>query len=434
MTKISFLGSCREIGRSAILIESNSGIKCMLDYGIGFHNEDRLPYLTDLNNLKAIALTHSHIDHSGGLPFIYKNFKVPLFTNPVSLTITDILIRDMINISNYPYPFGYRELEKMKQNAYFLENGFRQRVSNNFFITFINAGHIPGSVSILIEVDNKKVLYSGDINTQNTNLMNAAKPSEIPEIDTLIIESTYALREHPSRTELEKDFIERINSITENGGRVLIPAFGVARSQETLLILDKYNYPGKIFMDGLARKVSRIFLEYPQSIKNPSRFKSALKKTQFILRRKGRHIAKKTNGVIISPSGMLKGGAVIHYIDSIINDPISGIFLVGYQVEGSPGRELLDNGFFQFKEKDRKGYTINDFKIKAKCDYDYFDFSSHADSIHLKNYIDKIRFHDESNQIYCIHGDSKSTTHLASELVRKGYNSVSPEIGEIYKI
>jgi putative mRNA 3-end processing factor len=434
MTKISFLGSCREIGRSAILIESKNGEKCILDYGIGFQSEDRMPYQTDLSNLKAIALTHSHIDHSGALPFIYKNFKVPLFTNPVSLAIVEVLIKDMIKISNYPYPFGYRDLEKMKQNTHFLENGIRQKIANNFFITFINAGHIPGSVSILIEVDNNKILYSGDINTQNTNLMNPADPSQIPEIDTLIIESTYSLKEHPSREDLEKQFIERINNITENGGKVLIPAFGVARSQETLLILDKYNYTGKIFIDGLARKVSMIFLDYPESIKNQSLLKYALKKTQFVSRRKGRNIAKSSNGVIIAPSGMLKGGAAIDYIESIITDPASGIFLVGYQVDGSPGRELLDNGIFEFKEKGWKKHTINNFKIKAKCDYDYFDFSSHADGIHVKKYIDKINFHNKSNQIYCVHGDSKSTTHLASELVKKGYNSVSPEIGEIYKV
>ena len=92
MVKISFLGSCREVGRSAVLIESKSGEKCILDYGIGFHNEERMPYGTDLRNLKAVALTHSHIDHSGGLPYIYKNFKVPLFTNPVSLVIKEKMI------------------------------------------------------------------------------------------------------------------------------------------------------------------------------------------------------------------------------------------------------------------------------------------------------------------------------------------------------
>ena len=75
MVKITFLGSCREIGRSAILVESKSGSKCILDYGIGFNNGNRLPFETDFSNLKAIALTHSHIDHSGALPLIIKHAK-----------------------------------------------------------------------------------------------------------------------------------------------------------------------------------------------------------------------------------------------------------------------------------------------------------------------------------------------------------------------
>ncbi|MFW9970788.1 MAG: MBL fold metallo-hydrolase, partial [Candidatus Odinarchaeota archaeon] len=342
MAKISFLGSCREIGRSSILVESKSGSKCLLDYGIGFNNNNRLPLETDLSNLKSIALTHSHIDHSGALPLMYKSHNVPFFTNPISLEIAELLIRDMIKISKFPYPFGFRELDLLRQNSFFLKNGIRQKIDDNFFITFIDAGHIPGSVSIFLEVDNKRIFYSGDINTQNTNLINSANHMEVPELDALIVESTYALKEHPPRKILEEKFIKKIIDITENGGKVLIPAFGVARSQEALLILDKYKYTGKIFIDGLARKVSNLYLEHPESIKDIRSFRKALKKAEFISKKKDRFHVKKSNGVIISPSGMLKGGAVIDYIETILNDPTSAIYLVGYQVEGSPGRDLLD--------------------------------------------------------------------------------------------
>lgn len=435
MVKISFLGSCREIGRSGILIESKNGAKCILDYGIGFNNGERLPLETDFGNLKAIALTHCHIDHSGALPFIYKKYRVPFFTNPVSLVIVEVLIRDMIKISNYPYPYGFRELDILRENAYFLKNKIRHRIDDNFFITLFDAGHIPGSVSIFIEVDNKRILYSGDINTQMTNLINPANYMDVPQLDALIIESTYALREHPPRQLLEEKFVEKVSEVIENGGKVLIPAFGVARSQEALLILEKYNYVGKIFMDGLARKISNIYLEYPEYIKNIKAFRRALKKTQFISKKKDRLLVKKSNGVIISPSGMLKGGAAIDYIETILNDPVSAIYLVGYQVEGSPGRGLIDNGVFEFKEKRKKKNNFKNFQIEAKCDYDHFDFSSHADSLHLYDYVESLEFRNKSNNdVFCIHGDKKSTTTFASELVKKGYSSVAPEIGEIYKI
>ncbi|MHA2473339.1 MAG: MBL fold metallo-hydrolase [Promethearchaeota archaeon] len=435
MVKISFLGSCREIGRSGLLIESKSGTQCILDYGIGFNGEERLPYEPEIKSLKAIALTHCHIDHSGALPFLYKSRRVPFFTNPVTLAVTEVLIRDMIKISNYPYPFGYRELDYLKSKTYFLKNQIRQKIDDNFFITFIDAGHIPGSVSILLEVDNKSILYTGDINTQNTNLIDPADPSDVPELDALIVESTYALREHPIRGQLEEDFMEKVINITESGGKVLIPAFGVARSQEALLILEKYGYNGKVFIDGLARKICTLYLENPDSIKDFKLYRRAVKKAQFVTRANTRATVKKSSGVIISPSGMLKGGAALEYIEAVLPDPSSAIYLVGYQVEGTPGRNLLDEGIFEYHESKRNRRNAMNLRIEAQSDYDYFDFSSHADKEHIYNYIEDLNFKEDSNKdIYCIHGDSKSTTTLARELVKKDYNSVAPETGETYQI
>jgi len=435
MVKLTFLGSCREVGRSGLIVESNNGEKCILDYGVRFKNEERLPLEVDYNKLKAIALTHCHADHSGALPYLYKAHSVPLFTNSISLAITEVLIKDMIRISNYSYPFGYRELDLLKSNAVFLELGSRHRIGDNFYITFINAGHIPGSVSVLLEVDKKNILYTGDINTKDTNLNNHANSSSVPPLDGLIVESTYALKEHPPREILEEKFVEKIIDITENGGTVLVPAFGVSRSQEALLILEKYKYKGKIFLDGLARRISTLYLEYPEFIKDIRALKRVLKKTQFIFKKKDRASVKKSSGVIISPSGMLKGGAAIYYIQSILNDPASAIYLVGYQVEGSPGRALLDSGIFEFDDSKRNRSVLGNSSIKAVCDYDYFDFSSHADGNDLQKFIQDLKFRSKSNKnVFCVHGDNKSTTYLASELVKKDYNSVAPEIGEIYKI
>ncbi|MFX0075485.1 MAG: MBL fold metallo-hydrolase [Candidatus Hermodarchaeota archaeon] len=434
MPTIKFLGGCREIGRSAVLIESKNGVQCVLDYGVRFTDEERLPFNGSIDNLKAIALSHCHIDHSGGLPLLYKENNVPLFTNPLTLRISEILLEDMIRISKYPYPFGYRELQKIRNNAFFLKNKVSQKIDDNFFITFYNAGHIPGSVSVLVEVDNKRILYTGDINTQETNLISPANPIEIPEIDVLIIESTYSSREHPIRLELEKSFISDTLDIIENGGNILIPAFGVARSQEILLTLVKYNFKNEIFIDGLARKILTEYSQFPDSFKDFARYKSAMRKVKLVSKEWRRKIKKGTQRLIISPSGMLKGGAAIDYIPSFLNDPNSAVFLVGYQVEGTPGRKLIDDRIFEFKEDNRRGYKSYNLLIEAKCNVDYYDFSSHADKIHLNEYINNLKFKDNSKIVFCVHGDEKSTTSFAHDLTRRDFNSVAPETGEAYQI
>ena len=433
MVKITFLGGVREVGRSGILIESKNGEGCVLDYGIRFRGKERLPQDLDTKRLKAVAVTHCHVDHSGAIPYLYKKKKMPFLTNQLTLRISDILIKDTLRISNFQYPFRYRELDLMRESAYFLQNGIRKKIADDFFITFFNAGHVPGSVSILVDVDGKRILYTGDINNQETNLVESADPSPIPEIDALITESTYALREHPSREEIEKRFVENIIEITENGGKVLIPAFGVARSQEALMILQRYNYIGKIFIDGLARKICNVYLELPEYLKDEALYRKSLKKASFISKKRGRTTAKESNAAIIAPSGMLKGGASISFVKSFLNDPTSAIYLVGYQAEGSPGRKLLEEGVFEYKESGRNKISEN-FKMVAKCDSEYFNFSSHADGKHLHQYIENLKFKNDSNNIFCVHGDNKSTTTFAKELVEKSYNSVAPEIGEIYKI
>ncbi|TXT65366.1 MAG: Ribonuclease [Promethearchaeota archaeon] len=435
MAKITFLGSCREVGRSAIQVESKNGDKFLLDYGIRFREEERLPQKSDLTQLKGVALTHCHVDHSGALPYLYLHGKSPpLFTNGLTLDIIDNLIKDTLKISKYPYPFGLKEIDNMKRNAYLLPIRARKKVSDNFYITFYDAGHVPGSVSILLEVDGKKILYTGDFNTKKTNLVDSANPLDIPDIDAVIVESTYALREHPPRDQLEQRFVEDVIEITQNGGTVLVPAFAVARSQEAIMILNRHRYREKVFLDGMGKLIAKIYFDYPEALKNRHFYRKALRNVDFVSRRKKRSVARKSTGVIVTTSGMLKGGAALEYIETILNDPYSAIYLVGYQVEGTPGRDLLDTGVFRFRENDRQRKTGYDINIKAQCEVDYYDFSSHADGKGLHTYMDNLTFSNGSKEVFCVHGDSDSTTKFASELVAKGFNSVAPETGETYVI
>jgi putative mRNA 3-end processing factor len=394
-----------------------------------------MPVKADLSNLKACAVTHCHVDHTGAIPSLYMDNKnVPFFTNALTLEIVEKLIQDTLKVSDYPYPFGKAEINTMKQNAFLLDVGVKQKIADDFYLTFYNAGHVPGSVSILVEVDGKRILYTGDINNKSTNLINSANPRNIPDIDCAIIESTYALREHPPRRETEKQFTEKVIDITNNGGRALIPAFSVARSQEVFMILEKFNYEKPLYLDGMATLISKIYLDHPYSLRNMNLYRKALADVNFVNRRRKRAKAKESNGAIISPSGMVKGGSVLNYIESILKDPSSGIFLVGYQVEGTPGRQLLEENVFKFRERNKKRNTDYNYNIEAQCQVEFFDFSSHSDGKGLHRYIEQLNFRDDSKEIFCVHGDNESTTTLASELADKGFLSVAPETGEVYKI
>jgi putative mRNA 3-end processing factor len=434
MVNIKFLGGAREVGRSAVLIKSKNGKSCLLDYGVRFTEEDRLPIDADLGDLQAIALSHCHIDHSGALPYIYTKYKVPLLTNALTHQVSEILLRDLIKVSRHSYPFGYRELDILRRNTLFLENRIRHKIDDNFYISFYNAGHIPGSVSILVEVDNKTILYTGDINTQTTNLINGADTENIPKINCLITESTYALKDHPNREDLEKHFIENVVNITESGGNVLIPAFGVARSQEILLLLKKYNFQGKIYLDGLTKKISATYFDHPNKLKDYQFYRRAFSNSKFVTFKNRKHIRNNSNYVMISPSGMLKGGAALHYIKDILENPHSAIYMVGYQAENTPGNILLETGVFKY-HNDRKSQHISEnMQIKAKCDFDYFDFSSHADSSQLLAYVEALEFKNNHDTIFCIHGDEKATTTFAKKLAKLKFNAVAPEAGEAYTL
>jgi len=434
MVKIKFLGGCREIGAASVLIQSENNVgSLLLDYGIRLNqNENVTPEKLGDIKLSAVALSHCHIDHSGGLPNLYNNGSVPLFTTELNYRIVTVLIRDMFKIAKQQIPFSNKELNKMGVSTYFLGYDTKQRIDKNFYITLKNAGHVPGSSCILVEVDGKKILYTGDFNTINTRLVNGIDMANFQDkLDAVIIESTYALREHEAREKIEKDFIEKVNIIVENKGKVLVPAFGVGRSQEILSVLYTYGYRGHLFLDGMARRISEMYFDYSEYLRNPREFQKAVNNSTFILNsrlERDRRIAKKTPGVIISPSGMLQGGPARNYAKSIINDPNSAIFSVGYQVENTPGRILLDENRFLLTKEDKKG-------INADCHVQNFDFSSHAGASGIRNFVDNLIFKESSNKtVLSFHGDTESCTNLAKDLNKKGYSAISPENGDIFTI
>lgn len=418
--RVKFLGGTRRIGCSAILLQVNEK-NILLDYGTtpGAHLDFPLPVPS--REIDVIILTHAHIDHSGAIPLIYTVANPPLITTPATLDLAELLIYDMMNVARDPLPFGRREVRKMKRNSILLNYKEKYSLGKDIKITLFNAGHIPGSSSVLLEINGVKIWYTGDINTISTRLLKPAS-TDLQDVDVVFIESTYALREHPPRKEQEKAFIKALRETVEDQGVALVPAFSVGRSQEVLCILEHYNFNGRIFLDGMARQASKILLEHPTFIKDYELFVRSLRRAKWIEDGHERFKAVSEPGVIVTPAGMLVGGSAQWYLKYIYKDERSGLFYVSYQVPGTPGRRILETGKVRIGRKEKK--------MRAKVDY--FELSSHSGRTQLLELIEKF---ENDTIFFTIHGEEESATKFAEEIKEDyGHTAFSPTVGETFEI
>jgi putative mRNA 3-end processing factor len=417
--QFGFLGGTREVGRIAIVVETEK-TEVLLDYGAMLDHEPGFPMHVPPKDVDAIILSHSHLDHSGALPIFYVQGKKPLYTNRLSMELNQLLISDFIHLSSYYLPFEYLELKTMMQNSKHVDFNVEQRIGDITF-QFRNAGHIPGSVQILIEAEGKKLLYTGDFNIIGTRLLEGAK-MDYKDLDAVIIESTYANEEHTERKELERRFVEACSDVVEKGGTVLVPAFGVGRSQELACVLAAHHFEYPVTVDGMARDVNKVMMNYPQFLRDERTFVDAMHSTNWVEGWRDRRRATKTPCVIISPAGMLKGGPAMFYASKIAKKSNNAIFLVSYQIPGTPGRELIE-----------KGICVIDGKMrKVKAQVQHFDFSSHCGAGELREALSRL---GGKPKVYVVHGAEGNCELLAkwakSEL---GLEAQAPRAGDTFRI
>ena len=419
LLQIKFLGGTREVGRNAIAVKTEK-TQVLLDYGVMLNHEPGFPMHIPPKDVDAIILTHSHLDHSGAIPIFYIHGKKPLYTNKLSSELNELLISDFIHLSSYYLPFEYLELKSMMRSSKHVDFGVEEKIGDIKFQLF-NAGHIPGSAQILIETGGKKLLYTGDFNTEDTRLLEGAK-MEYNDLDAVIIESTYADEEHTERSELEKQFIADAADIIEMGGTVLVPAFGVGRSQEIACILAAHNFEYPVTIDGMIRGANSIMMRHGQFLRDSKLLNDALHSAHWIEGWRDRRKAAKKPGVIISTAGMLKGGPSVFYISKIGKKARNAVFLVSYQIPGTPGRQLLDKGICVIDGKMRK--------IKARVGH--FDFSSHCGAGELKESVKKL---GGKPKVYVIHGAERNCELFAKWIKNElGLEATAPKTGDVVKV
>ncbi len=417
--KISVLGAANEVGRSGFLVNCD-GTNLLLDYGVMFSRKRNEPPLYPLHvkpkDVDAAVITHAHLDHSGCMPALFNGGNTNVYCTPPTLDLSMLLIEDMLKIEKNKHSFHNGHVNSMLRNS--KEIGFKEPVKvGNATFELRSSGHVIGGSTVLVEANNKRLFYTGDINPNGSRMLPKAD-LEIGDIDILITESTYSQADQMPREESENGLIEFANEVMDRKGVLFVPSFSVERSQEIACVLKNANFQHPVVMDGMALKVNDIIFRYPQYLKNVNIFADAINDA-FLIRDHGdRKRAISEPCVVISPAGMLVGGNAVYYMQNLASNDKNGIAMVSYQAEGTPGKKLLETGKISVRGKD----------MKVKAPVKQFEFSGHGDRTSLFDMIKNIR---GDPKVLTVHGDENSCTKFAEEIQQKfGFDAYAPKLGE----
>ncbi len=406
---LEFLGGAGEIGRSAILIDDT----LLLDYGMDSGNPPSFP-VGDVDP-KAVVVSHGHLDHVGSLPSLLSGDARPeIHWTPPTADLAMLLARDTLKLHGGSYDCPFTEAELARVSEVSRTHGYREPFeAAGYEVTFFDAGHVPGSAHVLVSDGETRLLYTGDFNTESQNLLPGTTAR--PDADVVICESTYSETTRPPRARLEREFAESLRTTIWEGGTVVVPAFAIGRTQEVLCICEEHDL--ECYVDGMGKRVTELFLR-PRNrefLRDPALLRRAKGNARFVDGRDGqrRRIADQ-NTIIVTTSGMLHGGPAMTYVPEIRSHPANKIALTGYQVEGTPGRDLLETGSAE----------IDGRVMRVSAQVEQYDFSAHADRNGLLEFLESYR----DAEIAVVHGDRCEA--FATELQADGYDATAPGLGD----
>jgi putative mRNA 3-end processing factor len=405
-----FLGGGHEVGRLGIKLRMD-GSTLLFDYGMTATSPPQYPAPAPPVDL--MLLTHSHLDHCGMIPWLTARYDIDVISTAVSREVGLLLMNDGLKVAaaeGYPEPYNKNDVRNASRR--FDEIRFGESFDiGEVGIGAHSAGHIPGATMYELR-GSSTTLITGDLHTLDTRLVKGAKPVKC---DNLIMEATYSGRNHPDRLKTEYSFLNKVAEVVDRGGLAIVPAFAVGRTQELLLLLkdSKLDY----WLDGMGKTVNGAYLRNPEFVRSPKRLRQAIGRAKEVRNARARERAARGD-VVVSTSGMLDGGPVQSYIESVRQDPKSAILLTGYQVEGCNGRKLVETGSME----------IQGVSEKVRCEVAKFDFSAHAGHDQLLAFAKGC----DPERIVLCHGDQREV--LAKDLRAEGFEVLLPMNGEKFSL
>jgi hypothetical protein len=434
--RITCLGGAREVGRSCHILQTAES-KIMIDCGVNVASEDRaFPYLdlpeAEIETLDAVILSHAHLDHCGYVPYLYrKGYEGPLYCTAPTRDLAVLLQLDYVEIAEREdklMPYEKRDISSFLTHTITLDYGDVTDIAPDIRATMHNAGHILGSSVIHFHIGEGayNVVYTGDIKFDRSRLFSPAVYT-FPRVETLIIDSTYGGPQdiQPRRSQAEEEFIKIITDTVGRGGKVVIPAFAVGRSQEIMVLLEDYMRRGildniPVYLDGMIWEATAIHTAYPEFLSRDLReliFKEDSNPfiSDMFVKVKGpdqrADVIGSGTGVILSTAGMMTGGPVMEYFKRLAPDPLNTLVFVGYQAEGSLGRRI-QKGWQEIPLRGERG-RLEEVKVNMEIKT-IEGFSGHSDRIQLLNYIKRLA--PKPERVINVHGEESKCLGLASTI------------------
>lgn len=407
-----YLGGGNEVGNVGIVLEDSTSNRLLLDYGIAPTKPPRYPH--EAPHVAHAIITHSHIDHLGMVPWLASNHNSTLHGTELTAAISEMMWYDCHKVSSiegYPLPWDKRDID-LALSAWNTHKFNAQWKQDDWKLELHRAGHIPGAAMLHVETPNKSVLFSGDFDTRDSQLTIGAKPVKT---DVLFVEGTYGGRDHPPKQEENERFIERIVEVVDRGGTALVPAFANGRTQDVVMLLHKYLPELDVHVDGMGKRVAKLQMEHPETLRDPSALEAAWKWCRRVSSKSDRKKALDAD-VIVSTSGMMDGGPSIWYLNRLRHDRKNAILLTGYQARNTGGRRLLEEGKVPIFGK----------LANIELDVDQYSFSTHAGHKEIVQFAESCQAED----VVIYHSDpNMARPPLAEELESKGHRVHVPENG-----